>query len=157
MCLVKILLKTYKTCPVNNKKVICCFANALQYNKPTLYGYIHSQEPNVIKSHLIDFAGKNTIIKKTIKLSCCVEVTSGNSHHFIEAEGSLQCSSCYNVICQFCSGSYSEPLKKGTDTSNVLYFFCYRGDNNDDEIVEETTMRKEFGGLSCPNTCNRHI
>ena len=134
------VLKTYKTCLVNNKKVICCFADALQYEKSTLYGYIHGQEPNVIESYLTDFSGKNTITKDTIKVSCCVGVTSDNIHHFIEAEGSLQCSSCSNVICQFCSGSHSEPLKRGTDTSNFLYFFCYRGDNNGDEIVEETTM-----------------
>ena len=101
MCLLTNILKTYKTCTLKKKKVICYFADILQYNKPTLHGYIHGQEPNVIDSYLKDFAGKNKIIKETIKVSCCSGVTSGNSHHFIKAESSLQCSYCSNVTYQF--------------------------------------------------------
>ena len=52
ICLVTNLLKTYKTCPMNNKKVMCCFTDALQYKKSTLYGYIHSQEPTIIEYYL---------------------------------------------------------------------------------------------------------
>ena len=79
-------------------------------------------------------------MSKSIKVAYCVGITSGSSHQFIEEEGSLQCSSRPNIICYFCSGSHANPLDKGIDTSSILCFFCYRGDNNDDEVMDELKM-----------------
>ena len=144
MSLVTNLLKTYNIHQAINHNVICCYVDAFQYEKSTIYGYIHGCNPETIESYLTDFASKDTTIHNTIKVQCCVGVMSGNSHCFIEAEGSLKCSSCSSVICQFCSGSHDKPLAKATDISTVICFSCYRGDTNDDEIVEETEMRNDL-------------
>ena len=110
MSIVTSLLKENKSKQAVNKDMLCCYADAFQYEKSTIYGYVHGCDPKTIESYLTDFAGKDTKITNTMKVSYCVGVMSGDGHYFVEAEGSLQCSSCLKVICHFCSGSHHKPL-----------------------------------------------
>ena len=41
------------------------------------------------ESYLTVFVSNDTAVSNNINVSCCVGVIPGNSHHFIEQEGSL--------------------------------------------------------------------
>ena len=100
--------------------MLCCYADVFQYENSTIYDYVHRCNLMTIASYLTAFAGKYTTINNTIEISYCIGVMSVNGHHFIEAEGPLQCSSCSKVIFQFCLGLHHRPLEKYTDMPTLI-------------------------------------
>jgi hypothetical protein len=139
-CLVELLLKSHKKCQIQNPKVLLSFADSFVYEKSSLYGYIHGDEPNELDAYNKDFAGENTKIQDHARVSTCVGAVEGGSHYFMEEEGLFACSSCSMKICHFCCGSHEKPAGKDTDESTLLCFPCFRGDA-DEEIVEMEIMR----------------
>jgi hypothetical protein len=62
--LVEHLLKSHKKCPVQNPDVILSFADSFVYEKASLYGYIHDDEPKELDAYNKNFAGVNTTIQE---------------------------------------------------------------------------------------------
>ena len=67
MYLVTNLLKENESNQAINKHMLCCYADVFQYEKSTIYGYIHGCDHKTIESYLTTFAGKDTTVNNTFK------------------------------------------------------------------------------------------
>jgi hypothetical protein len=137
---VELLMNFHKKCPVQKPNVILSLADSFVYEKSSLYGYIHGNEPEELDEYNKDFGGENTKIREHANVSTCVGAVEGGSHFFMEEEGSFSCSVCSQKMCHYCCGSHEKPAGKDVDQSTLLCFPCSRGDA-DEEIVEMEMMR----------------